>query len=441
MHTDARGHTITTSSSTAADLCREAMASYGARRSDTSATLKQAIDADPECTFTQAMLGLLTCSLRKNSTVAMAEKAYVNASINRATATRREQLYVQALELALARQPDKLIDCYETIINENPRDLFAIALAQGEAFWTGDMIKSEQLSRSTEGAWNSSVEGYGDWLAVRAFDLEETGDLANAERHGRDAIDLDPNNTWAAHAVAHVLEMRSDSDAGVQWLDSLKDHWHDANQLKFHLWWHRCLCHVERKEYDSVLNIYDHWIRNESQPLMEALPDFYLDVQNAASILQRMEFVGISIGNRWQVLGAAIEPSYLDLTSPFTSVHSAMTFAAMGDFDTVDKLLNEIEAFATTTGALAAAYKQSIPVIKGIKAHRLQQYEQVIDLMMPTRSSLWELGGSHAQRDILFQIIFDAARKLQRQDLMITLHRDLENIGFINPETRAGYQW
>lgn len=440
MFNDARGHTITTSSDTAADACDLAVAQYCARRSDTSATLRLSIEADESCVLAQAMMGLMICGLRKDAAVPMAQEAYAKASRHRASATRREQLYVDALQLALERQPDKLLSCFENIVTENPKDILALAMAQGEAFWTGDMIRSERLSRSTISSWDTSIEGHGNWLAIRAFDLEETGDLITAERIGRQAVELDQSNIWAAHAVAHVLEMRGESEAGVQWLDSLKEHWTDSNQLKFHLWWHRCLCHVERREYDAVLEIYDNWIRNPAHPLITALPDFYLDIQNAASILMRLELTGTPVGNRWQELANVIDPAYLDISSPFTSVHCAMTLSATGDFNKLEKMLSEIESFVTSKGALSDAYKLTIPVIKGIKAHRKKNYTQALKLMMPERSALWELGGSHAQRDILFQIMFDSAKHLKQSDLVASLHHDLERIGFTDPESRAGYQ-
>lgn len=440
MYTDARGHVVTTSSDNAAVACNLAIDKYCARRADAATTLKLSLEADATCVLSQAMMGLMVCSLRKNAALPLAENAYAAASAHRASATRREQLYVDALQMALQRRPDKLVTCFETIVSENPRDILALAMAQGEAFWTGDMTRSEQLSRSTISSWDKTIPGYGDWLAIRAFDLEEIGDLSNAEDHGRQAVDLDQRNVWAAHAVSHVLEMRGESEAGVLWLDGLKNHWGDSNQLKFHLWWHRCLCHVEHGEYDEVLDIYDAWVRNPANPLMEALPDFYLDIQNAASILMRLELVGTPVGDRWQALAEAIETAYLDIASPFTSAHCAMTFAAVGDFDRLEKMLHEIESFVTQEGALSDAYITCIPVIKGIKAHRQQEYTRALELMMPIRCSLWELGGSHAQRDILFQIMFDSAKQLNQTEYIAVLHHDLERIGFIDSSSRAGYQ-
>jgi hypothetical protein len=40
---------------------------------------------------------------------------------------------------------------------------------------------------------------------------------------------------------------------------------------------------------------------------------------------------------------------------------------------------------------------------------------------MPVRSELWRLGASHAQRDVLWQLLVDAARKAGDTDAVSTL--------------------
>jgi hypothetical protein len=54
------------------------------------------------------------------------------------------------------------------------------------------------------------------------------------------------------------------------------------------------------------------------------------------------------------------------------------------------------------------------PVCEAVLAHRRGQHARVMALMAPVTGRLRELGGSHAQRDVLVQIAADSSRKAQR---------------------------
>src|SRR5207247_3441857 len=131
------------------------------------------------------------------------------------------------------------------------------------------------------------------------FAHEECGNYVIAEAAGRAAVELDAADLWATHAVAHVMEMQDRHDDGIAWLGELERHWAGGNNLLHHLWWHRALFHLERREFDAVLELYDKRFRNLAAPLTLAQPDLYIDVQNAASMLFRLELLGIEVGNRW----------------------------------------------------------------------------------------------------------------------------------------------
>ena len=58
---------------------------------------------------------------------------------------------------------------------------------------------------------------------------------------------------------------------------------------------------------------------------------------------------------------------------------------------------------------------------------------------MPVRRSFWQMGGSHAQRDIFYQVLADSAAKLGRNDLLSILLGEVRGLGFQHIEDRTSY--
>lgn len=441
MLTDSRGHEITTAEPRAAAAVDTALGHLVGRRAALTPTLAEVQELDPDCVMGQVLSGLMACGARKQALLEAAREAHARAHAKRAAATAREGLYIDALECAIAREPEAVVDRLSAVLDKHPRDLLASVLIQGELFWTGDMRRSAAESARVDKHWSASIEGYADWLALRAFDLEEIGELDAAERLGRESVARDSHNLWGAHAVAHVLEMRGDSASGIRWLDDLKGGWDAGGPMKFHLWWHRCLCHIEQGQHEAALEIHDDWIRNNELPAQQALPDFYLDIQNGASNLIRLELQGVDVGQRWHALAAAIDSTWDDLSSPFTTLHVAMILAATAQWDRLDTLIQAVKIYSTKQDASLARTFQAVPaILQFISAHRHGKHDAVVELGAATRDTLWLLGGSHAQRDVLFQLLFDSARRCGDQVLLAQLTTDLERIGFVDPLQRIAYR-
>ena len=162
--------------------------------------------------------------------------------------------------------------------------------------------------------WDQSMYGYAQVLGMYAFALEECGDYSNAERLGRKAVDLEPHDLWAIHAVAHVYEMQSNLTAGIKWLNQPLGEWKDRNPFKDHLWWHTALFALEKGEFQKVLNLYDEAVWPDDK-------SFYLDIQNGASLLARLESFGVDVGDRWNSLGVVSEEKIGDHVLWFTEPH------------------------------------------------------------------------------------------------------------------------
>jgi hypothetical protein len=211
------------------------------------------------------------------------------------------------------------------------------------------------------------------------------------------------------HAVAHVLEMQRRADEGIAWLAALEPHWDGKGAFLHHLWWHRAMFHLARREFDAVLELYDRRFRNLASPLAAAMPDFYVDVQNAASMLLRLELRGVPIGERWEELADKAQARIGDCLSAWTLPHWMMALAASDRGASAHRMLDAMQESASPV-----VREVALPVCQAVLAHRRNEHERVLSLMATVQGRWQELGGSHAQRDVLAQIVADSTRRLQR---------------------------
>jgi len=441
MHKDQWGYVLTTDSDAAARAMDRAVGSYVGWRTDVMAHLDATIEADPAFALPKAAKGILICGLRKPEIHGKAQALLDAARAGHPPETPRERHYMAALEASIGGRITEAASRYQAIVREHPHDLFALRLAQFELFWIGEVGWMRDISELAAPAWSADVPGYSSFLSIRAFGLEETGAYPEAERCGKEAVERDPTDSWGAHAVSHVLVMQARLDDGVAWVDGLKGNWDAANHIRHHNWWHLALFHVERGDYAAALDIYDTKLRDLDSPLMKAVPDFYVDIQNDVALLQRLELRGVDVGDRWQPLADLARPRIGNHASPFTSAHCALALAAAGEVANAEELVRQMRAFvAEDADALGPRYAlAALPASMGALAHRRGEYQRVLDVMMPARRNLWQMGGSHAQRDLFFQILADAALKLGRTDILATLFDEFETIGFEHASERSSY--
>uniref|UniRef100_UPI0019547FED hypothetical protein n=1 Tax=Enterobacter hormaechei TaxID=158836 RepID=UPI0019547FED len=89
-------------------------------------------------------------------------------------------------------------------LDDSPRDLLAFKLSHALRFMGGDRAGMLAASTRFERRWSAATPGFGFVLGCHAFAIEETGDYATAERLGRRAVEIEPDDAWGIHAVSHV---------------------------------------------------------------------------------------------------------------------------------------------------------------------------------------------------------------------------------------------
>jgi len=266
--------------------------------------------------------------------------------------------------------------------------------------------------------WDSKVAGYATVLAWAAFAHEECGEYKVAEEAGRVALELEPGNMWATHAIAHVMEMQGRPKEGMEFLYGMQAHWEDANNFRHHLWWHLALYHLARREIDTVLDLYDRQFRDVTSPLVVANPDLFNDILNATSMLFRLELLDIPAENRWAELAEKAERRIGDCLSVFTLPHWMMALAADERWEAASRLLKTIrEAAQNTHGVVKMTLEHvAAPVCEAVLAHRRGEFALAVAVMRPALGLLQSIGGSHAQRNVLEQLFLDSAIKAGSED-------------------------
>jgi len=440
MRKDQHGLTLSTDSGTAVDAFDRATQSYLKYRTDAGRHLAAALKADPAFALGHVMRGYFAMLSYNQANVSTAAEALADARAHTRRTTTREAAHIEALSRWIDGESDRMLDIWEAIVAEHPHDVLAFRLHHFSAFWLGRPATMQAAVERVFPHWSDELPGWGMVLACRSFAHEEAGNYGLAEDSGRRAIEVDPGDLWAAHAVAHVLEMQGRRGEGIDWLKRLEPNWAGAANLKHHLYWHRAMFHLERREIEQALSLYDNGFRDLNSQLTQAVPDLYIDVQNAASMLFRLERQGVDVGDRWVELADKAEARIGDCLSAFTLPHWMMALTATGRTEAAQRMLEAMRAFGRGNGPNERLVgRVALPVCEALVAHRAGQHAEALALLRPVIGDMYLLGGSHAQQDVLEQLYLDAAMKADSADDVRLILERVAGRHPVPPSRRIGW--
>jgi tetratricopeptide (TPR) repeat protein len=314
----------------------------------------------------------------------------------------RERLHQEALRAWIAQDSSARAAAWEQILLNWPLDMLAFRQYTGTLFWTGDKRHQAEVSAGVAGHWAPQTPGYGHFLSAHAFAMEEVGQYVVAERCARQALALQPQDLWALHGLAHVLEMQGRVQEGIETLSDAARFLNDYNLFRGHLWWHLCLFKISQARFDEVLDLFDR----EVYPQTSA---FYLDVQNGASLLARLEFQGIDVGlARWERLAQASLLNATQNTIWFTAMHHVMALMRSGRVSAVRSTFDYLSSAGTSSTQAALAHD----LAQAAAAFYQDKPREALERMLAVRQRHGELGASHAQQDLYDQIMVTAALQL-----------------------------
>lgn len=214
---DAVGYTLSGCNAQALDLIERARHEFRCFAGDPLATAEAALAVAPELVMAHVLRAWLLLLSTEAPALPLAAQAL--ASAQALPHDEHEALHLRALELLGKGQWHAAGLALEELSALYPLDVLALQAGQQIDFFCGDTRMLRDRLLAVMPAWSDAVPGWHAVLGMLAFGLEENGDYARAERLGRLAVELEPRDGWAQHAVAHVLEMQGRRDEGIHWME------------------------------------------------------------------------------------------------------------------------------------------------------------------------------------------------------------------------------
>lgn len=402
METDTHGVPITVGSAATAATFDRAVAAYLGWQDDAIGILQPAIESD--ATFilghTSTAALLLLSGARPDDPEVVASLAGARAAFSNATAREHHHLY--AAEALARRDMRGAAAAWESALLEEPRDLLALRLAHDAYFFMADPASLRDSAARVLPHWPAEDRGRGYVLGMHSFGLHETGDYRAAEATGREAVDMNPANTIAVHAVTHVFDMESRVHEGIAWLRRLQPYWQTSFGA-MHQWWHLALFQLDLGREDEAIAIYDEHMRLACRSSL-------FDLVDATALLWRLQLRGIHVGERWREL---VDPCLVYIGEHFLAFNDAhiMMAAVQADIGAADRLELSLrryidEASSTNRDILVDI---GLDAILALRAFGEGDHARTIEILLPIRHKLYRIGGSHTQRDLWSQTLLTAA--------------------------------
>jgi tetratricopeptide (TPR) repeat protein len=390
---DSRGCAVSGATPRALELYEDALESLRLQAGDALGLARRAVHEAPGFVSAhQLEAALLLCSRDVRD---FESAGWVYARMAKLPMNEREQGHAAALAAAIDGDFAAATRRYDDVLDVAPRDAVALHVASVMDYYLGSPASMRERSARALPAWDASLPGFHGLLAIHAFALEECGEYDAAEAAAREALELEPRDLRAHHAMTHVFEMQGRAEEGIRWMGARAGHWTQGETLATHLWWHLALHHQQARRPRFALELYDRRMR-ACESISERI--------DAAALLWRLMLDGVDTGRRFESLAGAWAAHAEDAFCAFNDLHAMMAFAGAGRWDLAHRLL---AAQIRRVARNAAGANQDMTRLVGLPACRAVllfargEYAAAEALLRALPPVAHRIGGSHAQRDVL----------------------------------------
>jgi len=404
MTKDIYGNSLSTSSRQAAEKFGEAQRQIRTYHSDPIATLDKAVEFDPKFAMAWITRAVVLAQLTDRLYADEIQRSLTAAAASPMNDRERGH-FAGAVAWAEGRFHEGTT-VFGRVAQENPRDVLALQNGHVGCFFTGRQFDLRDWPLQAIRAHRHGDEAWHAILGMAAFGLEECGDYVRAEAMGAEAIESEPNDAWAAHAVAHVHEMRGDVEEGKGWLEGTADGWSSDCGFAYHNWWHLALLHVDMQDHKAALKLYDERIRPKDDA------NVVLELIDASALLWRLHLEGVDTDDRFARIARAWERTIGDGVYAFNDLHAIMAFLGAGRMRDAERMIDTLRRSAHGEGDNARMSREvGLPAAEAFVAFSAGRHAEAAEKLTSVLGLAQRFGGSHAQRDVLTLTALHAAMK------------------------------
>ncbi|GAA5149577.1 tetratricopeptide repeat protein [Nocardioides marinquilinus] len=315
--------------------------------------------------------------------------------------TDRERSHVHAVAAHVRGDHRPLVDH----LAAHPLDALLLTAAVPTIAFAG-------VTEVPEEAWaivETARPAYGDdwWFSgLLAFVRQEQGRFEEAFDLSCRSLAEHPGAGHSAHARAHVHYETGDHHAGLDWMDAWVVGDGARTQSLSHFSWHAALHELSLGDLDAVRRRYETQLRPEDAAGCRALVD-------TGSLLVRWALTPHAerVPGLDDVVAVAGRPTLTRPATPFLGMHAAVVLLALGD-----------RAGLVSLAGWAGDHDHPVhrdvvaPLARALGMIAAGRPSAGAAALATLESSLWRVGGSDAQRELVEEVRIAALLRADRWD-------------------------
>ncbi len=408
---DRRGNTLTATNGASVELFQQVLASWLAVRKDVPDLVDRLSDQDPEMPLVDIFRTHLVHAAANPATRGPIGPTMDRLRERAADLTAQERQHLAALEATIAGEREQALQIFEAILVDYPCDILALRLAHLGHFWTGIVENIRESVDRVLPAWESSDPFSGFVLGLHAYGLQETGHLDQGRRAAEQALAINPDDIFAAHANTHVFHGEGDVDGGVAFVEEVFGNFAAVGSYRNHLQWHKAVLLIRGGDLDAADAVYDEFVGRQIGE------EFYLDACNSAALLWLLEIAGVDQTSRWERLRDETAHRLSDRELVFVSLHYLMPPARLGDPAALDALAGYRSWASENISQGRACAAAGERIARGLCELGAGNHAAAAELLDGALPDLSRIGGSMAQRELFSELAAHAKAMVSTHEL------------------------